>query len=117
MKLPTKNAAASTQKTVVRAEAESVSPPTRGSARSAPGARGALRGAGLSTSACSGIVSEARIPASVRSASRQPSRATSHASIGMKMVLASAPATVTVSSALSRPRVANQPTIAAKAGS
>ena len=116
-KLATKNAASSTQNTAVRADARSVRPGTRDSARSAPGVGGARRGAGRSTNAWSGMVITARVTASATSAPRQPSRATSHASSGMKTVLASAPASVTVRSALSLPRVANQPTTAANAGS
>ncbi|OLD68292.1 MAG: hypothetical protein AUF63_03400 [Candidatus Rokubacteria bacterium 13_1_20CM_70_15] len=116
-KLATKNATTSTQKTAIRADARSVRPGTRPSARSAPGVPDPRRGAGRSMSAWSGMVSTARMTARASSAPRQPSRVTSQASSGMKMVLASAPASVTVRSALSLPRVANQPTTAAKAGS
>ncbi len=55
--------------------------------------------------------------ASASSACRQPPCSTSQAAIGMKMVLASAPASVTVVSARSRFSVGNQRTTAPNAGS
>ena len=115
-KLATKNATASTQKTAIRTDAASVRPGAGTSALSAPGDDGRI-GAGRRMSAWTGMVIAARMTARASSAPRQPSRVTSHASSGMKMVLASAPASVTVRSALSLPRVLNQPTTAAKAGS
>src|SRR2546425_4167356 len=87
-KLATKNATTSTQKTAIRADARSVRPGTRPSARSAPGVPDPRRGAGRSMSAWSGMVSTARMTARASSAPRQPSRVTSQASSGMKMVLA-----------------------------
>ncbi len=55
--------------------------------------------------------------ASSSSACRQPRCSTIQAAIGMKMVLASAPASVTVVSARSRLWVGNQRTTAPNAGS
>jgi len=114
VKLPTKNAPASVQNTPVRTAAPRATPGTS----VAPAAvRRARCGLGRRTSAWIGIVINPRIRARVASAVRQPSRVSSHASSGMKMVLASAATSVTVRSARSRLRVGNQPTTAAKAGS
>src|SRR2546422_6277458 len=57
-KLATKNATTSTQKTAIRADARSVRPGPRPSARSAPGVPDPRRGAGRSMSAWSGMRSE-----------------------------------------------------------
>src|SRR5439155_366421 len=69
-KLATKNATTSTQKTAIRADARSVRPGTRPSARSAPGVPDPRRGAGRSMSAWSGMVSTARMTARASSAPR-----------------------------------------------
>ena len=116
VKLLARNASPSTQNTPVFAAAPSVSP---GTSAVVPDAalRPAARGGGRRTSAWIGIVGIARISASAVSVPRQPSRPTSHASNGMKIVLASAATSVTTSRARSRFFRGNQPTIAAKAGS
>ena len=64
-----------------------------------------------------GMVMAPSTTASMAIAIRPPTRSSSHASMGMKMVLARPAARVSVSNARSRPRVANQETTAAKAGS
>jgi len=76
-----------------------------------------MTGGRLSTRACSGIVMSPITAARTVIAVRQPTRARSHASIGMKIVLARPAHKVSVSSARSRPRAANQETTAANAGS
>ena len=63
-----------------------------------------------------GIVTTASTTARMVSALRQPTRTSSHASIGMKIVDANPATSVTVRSARSRPRT-NQETTTAKAGS
>src|SRR5581483_10203794 len=117
-KLLTKKAAASTQKTIVRAAAPRVSPaasalpPALGGRPPATPPTGPRRRA----TAWIGIVIPASTTASAVRAARQPIRVSSQASIGMKIVLARPATSVTVSSARSRPR-ANHDTTTANAGS
>ena len=115
-KFPTTNATASTQKTGIRAAAPRVRLAAAGRA-AAPGSGAGSAGARRSTSAWSGIVTAPSTRARSVIAVRQPSRARSHDSMGMKIVLARPAASVSVSRARSRPRAANQATRAANAGS
>jgi hypothetical protein len=117
VKLPMKKAVVSTQNTSVPAAWRSVRLPGEVPARAPAGVGDGRGGGARKTSACTGTVSTPSSAARTTRAVRQPRRSTSHASMGMKMVLARAPASVTTRSARSRSPAGNQPTTAANAGS
>ena len=109
-----KNAIESTQNTSDRAASPSVMPGTIDGALAA--VERAVVWPWRSRRAWIGIVTTASTTARIVSAARQPTRVSSQASIGMKMVEAKPATSVTVSSARSRPS-RNHETTTAKAGS